>query len=137
MTTFETKSVSRRVVLGGLAAGTALVAMPAVLRAQKLNWIGASATPPTDFIAQSLDFFAKRLGELTQGQITTWVDGALVPGLRADAEPTPDLDQQWYNKPDWKPTLVDIKFGWESYAGQTMVLHFDDLALAAAPIGCD
>ena len=77
------------------------------------------------------------LVDQTQGQITTWVDGALVPGLRADAEPTPDLDQQWYNKPDWKPTLADIKFGWESYAGQTMVLHFDDLALAAAPIGCD
>lgn len=72
-----------------------------------------------------------------QGQITTWVDGAEVAGLRVDAEPTPDLDQQWYNKPDWKPTLQDIKFGWESYAGQTMVLHLDDLALAAARIGCD
>jgi len=71
------------------------------------------------------------------GQITTWVDSAEVAGLRVDAEATPDLDQQWFNKPGWKPKLEDIKFGWESYAGQNMVLHFDDLALAAARIGCD
>jgi hypothetical protein len=72
-----------------------------------------------------------------QGHITTWVDDVEVPGLRIDAEPTPDIDQQWANKPDWKPQLADIKFGWESYAGQTMTLHFDDLALAATRIGCD
>ena len=71
------------------------------------------------------------------GQITTWVDGAEVPGLRVDAEPTPDLDQQWFNKPGWKPDLEDVKFGWESYAGQTMTLYFDDVALAGARIGCD
>ena len=53
------KMVSRRAVVGGLAAGAGVVAMPAVLRAQTLNWIGASATPPTDFIAQGLDVFAK------------------------------------------------------------------------------
>ena len=53
-----------------------------------------------------------------QGHITTWVDDLEVPGLRIDAEPTPDIDQQWANKPDWKPQLADIKFGWESYAGQ-------------------
>lgn len=69
--------------------------------------------------------------------LTTWVDGAEVPGLVVDAAPTPDLDQQWHNKPDWKPVLEDIKFGWESYAGQTMNLHFDDIALAAARIGCE
>lgn len=71
------------------------------------------------------------------GEITTWVDGVEIPGLRVDAEPTPDIDQQWANKPDWKPRLEDIKFGWESYAGQTMTLHLDDLALADARIGCD
>jgi TRAP-type transport system periplasmic protein len=63
------KMVSRRTVLGGLAAGAGVVAMPAVLRAQTLNWIGASATPPTDFIAQGLDVFARRVGELSKGQI--------------------------------------------------------------------
>ncbi len=70
MTTFDRIRASRRTVLGGLAAGTALVAMPAVLRAQKLNWIGASAAAQQDFIGVSLDFYAKRLGELTRGQIT-------------------------------------------------------------------
>jgi tripartite ATP-independent transporter DctP family solute receptor len=70
MTTFDRTRASRRAVIGGLAAGTALVAMPAVLRAQKLNWIGASAAAQQDFIGVSLDFYAKRLGELTRGQIT-------------------------------------------------------------------
>ena len=47
------------------------MAAPAILRAQAISWIGASATPPTDFIAQSLDFFCKRVDELTKGQIKT------------------------------------------------------------------
>ena len=59
----------RRTLLKGAAIGAGIVAMPAVLRAQQLKWIGASATPPTDFIAQSLDVFAARLKELTKGQI--------------------------------------------------------------------
>ena len=64
--------VSRREVVAGLGAtATSLVTAPAVLRAQSVSWIGASATPPADFIAQSLDFFAKRLEELTKGQIKT------------------------------------------------------------------
>ena len=66
---FDTSRISRRAVMGGLASGAGLVAMPAVLRAQTLNWIAASATPASDFIAQSLDFFGKRLGELSKGQI--------------------------------------------------------------------
>ncbi len=62
---------TRRRFLGGLgaAAFVGTISAPAVLRAQQLNWIGASATPPNDFIAQMLDFFAKRVGELTKGQI--------------------------------------------------------------------
>jgi tripartite ATP-independent transporter DctP family solute receptor len=66
---FNKNKVSRRVVMGGLAAGAGVVAMPAVLRAQTINWIGASATPPSDFIAQGLDVFARRVGELSKGQI--------------------------------------------------------------------
>jgi TRAP-type transport system periplasmic protein len=71
--------VSRRHGLEALAGAGALVAMPGVLRAQRLNWIGASATAPTDFISQSLDFFAKRVGELSKGQlnITNHHGGAL------------------------------------------------------------
>lgn len=71
------------------------------------------------------------------GAIQTWVDGAEVPGLHVDADPTPDIDSQWHQKPGWKPALVDFKLGWESYAGQAMTLWFDDVALAAAPIGCE
>jgi tripartite ATP-independent transporter DctP family solute receptor len=65
----EKSKLSRRVFIGGVAAGAGLVAMPAVLRAQTVNWIGASATPPSDFIAQGLDVFARRIGELSKGQI--------------------------------------------------------------------
>lgn len=60
---------SRRSVLLGTAGLAGMVAMPAILRAQTLKWIGASATPPSDFIAQGLDFFAARVKELTKGQI--------------------------------------------------------------------
>src|SRR3712207_6748793 len=61
--------VTRRHVIGGLTAAGGLVAMPAVLRAQTVNWIGATAVPASDFIAQALDVFAKRVGELSKGQI--------------------------------------------------------------------
>jgi tripartite ATP-independent transporter DctP family solute receptor len=70
MTKSNKSGLTRRTLLGGLAAGAATIAMPAVLRAQKLSWIGANAAAQGDFIGQSLDFFVKRVGELTQGQIT-------------------------------------------------------------------
>ena len=65
-------SRTRRNLLGGIGASAfvAGIAAPKLLLAQKLSWIGASATPPTDFISQMLDFYAKRVGELTKGQIT-------------------------------------------------------------------
>jgi len=77
--TGKTYNPSRRTVIGGLAGTAGLVFAPAVLRAQQMAWIGASATPPSDFIAQSLDFFGKRLGEITKGQIklTTHHAGSL------------------------------------------------------------
>jgi len=76
---FDTSRVSRRAVVGGLTAGASILAMPTVLRAQTVEWIGASATPPTDFIAQGLDVFARRVGELSKGQIkvTTHHAGSL------------------------------------------------------------
>lgn len=70
------------------------------------------------------------------GELITWVDGAEVPGLHVDADPTPDVDQQWHQKPMWRPSLGDFKVGWESYAGQSMTLWIDDVALAGARIGC-
>jgi TRAP-type C4-dicarboxylate transport system substrate-binding protein len=72
-------STTRRTVLAGSAALAGVIAMPAVLRAQQLRWIGASATPPTDFIAQGLDTFAARVKDITKGQIdiTTHHAGSL------------------------------------------------------------
>jgi tripartite ATP-independent transporter DctP family solute receptor len=60
---------SRRHALGLVAGAGAAVAMPSIAKAQTINWIGASAVAPSDFIAQSIDFFAKRVGELSKGQI--------------------------------------------------------------------
>lgn len=73
----------------------------------------------------------------SSGHLQTWVDGVEVAGLHLDSEPTPEIDQQWLNMPGWKPLLTDLKLGWESYAGATMTLYFDDVALSDAPIGCD
>lgn len=72
-----------------------------------------------------------------QGAIDTWVDGEAVTGLVVDGTPTPDVDQQWIGqKPGWKPDLQDFRLGWEDYAGKDMTLWIDDVALAAAKIGC-
>ena len=69
MTTIIDTKASRRAVLAGAAGFAGMIAMPAIVRAQAVKWIGASATPQTDFISQSLDFFAARVKELTKGQI--------------------------------------------------------------------
>ncbi len=53
MTKIRADQPTRRTVLAGAALGAGLIAMPGILRAQQLKWIGASATPQTDFIAQS------------------------------------------------------------------------------------
>ena len=65
----DQSKVTRRRVLGSMAAGMGLISMPAVLRAQQMKLIGASAVPQTDFIAQSLDVFAEQVKKLTAGQI--------------------------------------------------------------------
>jgi TRAP-type transport system periplasmic protein len=75
----KNQNLTRRTILAGAAGTVGMIAMPSVLRAQQLKWIGASATPPTDFIAQGLDVFSARLKELTKGQIevTTHHAGSL------------------------------------------------------------
>jgi hypothetical protein len=70
------------------------------------------------------------------GFLQTWVDGAEVAGTHVDATPTPDVDDQWLRKADWRPRLTDFALGWESYAGQAMTLWFDDVALDATRVGC-
>ncbi|MFO0605085.1 MAG: hypothetical protein U0324_18030 [Polyangiales bacterium] len=70
------------------------------------------------------------------GALQTWVDGAAVEGLTVDATPTMDVDARWLSRGMWRPRVVDWKLGWESYAGQTMTVWFDDVALAATRVGC-
>lgn len=72
-----------------------------------------------------------------QGFIKTWVDGAEVGGLQVDAASTPDVDEQWLRRANWRPNLMDFRLGWESYGGTDMTLWFDDVALAATRIGCN
>lgn len=71
------------------------------------------------------------------GTLATWIDSAAVDGLTVDATATPDVDARWHSRSSWRPRLIDFKLGWESYAGQTMTLWFDDVALGASRIGCD
>ena len=69
MTKTDQKGLHRRTLLKSAAFATGMIAMPAILRAQQVKWIGASATAPTDFIAISLDVFGARLKDLSKGQI--------------------------------------------------------------------
>ena len=75
----------------------------------------------------------------TTGQINTWYNGTLVPGLVEDGVPTPDIDAQWLGGAgaNWRPNLTDLKLGWESYGGGgNDTLWFDDVVLSTARIGC-
>jgi len=73
---------------------------------------------------------------LDGGHLQTWLDSAVVPGLVEDGVPTPDIDQQWLARGSWRPVPVDLRFGWESYAGGDDALWFDDIAVATTRIGC-
>jgi hypothetical protein len=72
----------------------------------------------------------------TAGTIDTWVDGKEILGLVENGTPVADISTQWLSKGAWKPSLANVRFGWESYAGQTMTLWFDDVAVADHRIGC-
>ncbi|MGI5214523.1 cellulose-binding domain-containing protein [Plantactinospora sp. CA-290183] len=72
----------------------------------------------------------------TQGRLSTWVDGAAVTGLTADGTPTHDIDGQWLNRANWRPSLTDLRLGWESYGEGADTLWYDDVALGSARIGC-
>jgi len=78
----DQSKVTRRRVLGSMAAGIGLISMPAVLRAQQMKLIGASAVPQTDFIAQSLDVFAEQVKLKSQPimQVRSVVSGIMSRG---------------------------------------------------------
>ena len=69
------------------------------------------------------------------GTLETWIDGARIEGLIEDGTKVADVSTQWLTR-TWRPSLQDLRLGWESYAGQPMVLHFDDVALGSTRIGC-
>jgi hypothetical protein len=71
-----------------------------------------------------------------QGRLQTWVDGTQVVGLTADGTPTHDVDSQWLSRANWRPSLADLRLGWESYGDGGDTLWFDDVALGSSRIGC-
>jgi Cellulose binding domain len=72
-----------------------------------------------------------------QGSMRTWLNGTEVPGLHLDNVPTPDVDDQWIqSRPNWRPSLTDLRLGWESYSGGDDTLWFDDVAIGSQQISC-
>ncbi|GAA2156101.1 MULTISPECIES: cellulose binding domain-containing protein [Glycomyces] len=74
--------------------------------------------------------------QIDGGHLTTWVDGAAVPGLAVDGVPTHDVDEQWLAKSGWSPDLADLRLGWESYGNDADTLWYDDVAFGPERIGC-
>jgi hypothetical protein len=73
------------------------------------------------------------------GQIQTWVNGSAVPGLTENGVPVQNVSDQWLagSGANWRPSLTDLKLGWESYGnGGPDTLSFDDVALGTNRIGC-
>lgn len=69
------------------------------------------------------------------GLIETWLNGTSVPGLAVDGVPTHDVDGQWLNR-TWRPRLVDLKLGWESYGDGADTLWYDDIVAGSARNNC-
>ncbi len=73
----------------------------------------------------------------TQGSMRTWLNGTEVVGLHLDNVPTPDIDNQWLqSRPNWRPSLTDLRLGWENYSSGDDTLWFDDVAVGSQLIGC-
>ena len=58
-----------------------------------------------------------------------------MPGLLQDGVPTHDIDGQWLSRA-YRPDLVDLKLGWESYGEGADTLWYDDVAAGAFRVGC-
>jgi hypothetical protein len=63
----------------------------------------------------------------------TWLNGTEVPGLRADGVPTADIDGQWGA---YRPSVTDLRLGWESYGVGADTLWYDDVAVSTTRPGC-
>lgn len=72
-----------------------------------------------------------------QGNMRTWLNGSEVAGLHLDNVPTLNIDSQWLqNRPNWRPSITDLRFGWESYSGGDDTLWFDDIAVGSHLLSC-
>jgi len=69
------------------------------------------------------------------GTMETWLNGTSVPGLVEDGVATHDIDSQWLNR-TWRPRLVDLRLGWESYGEGADTLWYDDVAAGPTRNGC-
>ncbi len=105
----------------------------ATLPDQSPTGVAASVVVPTG-AWECLEFSVSR----TTGQINTWYNGTLVPGLSENGTVTPNVNDQWVNGngANWRPNLTDLKFGWENYSAGTDNLWFDDIVLSTSRIGC-
>ena len=76
----------------------------------------------------------------SSGAVTTWVNGTQIAGLSENGStPVANVSDQWLagSGASWRPSLTDLKFGWESYGGGgNDTLWFDDIALGTGRIGC-
>lgn len=75
----------------------------------------------------------------SSGAITTWINGTQIAGLSENGTPVSNVSDQWLagNGATWRPSLTDLKLGWESYGGGgNDTLWFDDVALGTSRIGC-
>ncbi|GGP53089.1 cellulose-binding domain-containing protein [Saccharothrix coeruleofusca] len=73
---------------------------------------------------------------LDNGKLTTYLGQQEIAGLKVDGVPTPDIDRQWLNRQGWRPTVTDIRLGWESYGDGSDTLWYDDVAFGPSPIAC-
>ena len=71
----------------------------------------------------------------TDGTMETWLNGVSVPGLKQDGVPTHDIDGQWLNR-TYRPRLVDLRLGWESYGEGADTLWYDDVVVSALRNNC-
>ena len=71
----------------------------------------------------------------SDGTMETWLDGVSVPGLKQDGVPTHDIDGQWLNR-TYRPRLVDLKLGWESYGEGADTLWYDDVVVSGTRNNC-
>ena len=71
----------------------------------------------------------------SNGNIETWLDGKVIPGLTIKAEAANTHATIWQGK-SYKPQITGVYFGWEAYGGDVNTFWYDDIAIASNRPGC-